>query len=175
MRPKRRVRRFVAANQATDQEEREMRIRIAWGVAVAAALAGCGGASGPSLNAFKDGFAAQRTSATQFGADLGRAIGTAPQKTNAEIATEFQQLSTRATREAAQLRRLDPPSKYEAQLGHLITGFGTVRTDLREISLAAAAGDVTRARNSTVKLLTDAAHTRTLDRALTATLGLRQS
>ena len=32
-----------------------MRIRFAWGVAVATALAGCGGASGPSLGAFKDG------------------------------------------------------------------------------------------------------------------------
>jgi hypothetical protein len=152
-----------------------MRIRFAWGVAVAAALAGCGGAGGPSLSAFKTGFDDARVSATQFGADLGQAIQTAPQRTNSELATEFQQLSTRATREAAQLRRLDPPAKYRTQLSQVIAGFGTVTSDLHAISLAASAGDVTSARNSTAKLVDDVTHTRTLDRALTAKLGLRQS
>jgi hypothetical protein len=74
-----------------------------------------------------------------------------------------------------ELRRLDPPGKYQAQLAVLITGFGMVRTDLHAISLATAAGDATGARNGAVKLLTDADHTRRLDRALTAKLGLRQS
>ena len=134
-----------------------------------------GGATGPSLSAFKAGYNAARVSATQFGADLGRAIQTAPQRTNSELATEFQQLSTRATREATQLRRLDPPAKYRTQLGQVIAGFGTVRSDLHAISVAASAGDVTSARNGAVKLVNDVAHTRTLDRALTAKLGLRQS
>lgn len=152
-----------------------MRICFAWGVAVAAALAGCGGAGGPSLSAFKTGFATAGAGNPQFGADLVSAVQTAPRKTNAQLATEFEQLSARARGEATQLRRLDPPSKYQAQLGLLVTGFGTVRSDLHAISLAAAAGDVTGARDSTVKLLKDADHTRTLDRALTAKLGLRQS
>src|SRR5215469_15385806 len=107
-----------------------MRIRFAWGVAVAAALAGCGGASAPSLSAFKAGFDAARVNATQLGADLGRAIQTAPQRTNSELATEFQQLSARAMREAAQLRSLDPPAKYRTQLSQVIAGFGTVTSDL---------------------------------------------
>ena len=74
-----------------------------------------------------------------------------------------------------QLRRLDPPSRFQAQLGRIMAGFGTVRTDLHAISLAAAAGDVAGARDGTVELLKDVEHTRTLDRALTAKLGLRQS
>lgn len=152
-----------------------MRIRLAWGVAVAAVLAGCGGSSGPSLSAFKSGYAALPASHAQFGAALGKAVETAPQKTNAQLATEFQQLSNRASREAARLRRLDPPARYRAQLNRVITGFGTVRTDLHAISVAAATGDVTGARNTTIRLFKDADHTRTLDRALTAELGLRQS
>jgi hypothetical protein len=125
--------------------------------------------------AFKSGFAAARPSHTQFDTDLVTAIKTAPNRTNTELATEFENLSAKAEREAAQLRRLDPPTSYRTQLGQIITGFGTVRTDLETISTAATAGDVTRAQTATVKLLQDADHTRTLDRALTAKLGIRQS
>ncbi len=129
----------------------------------------------PQSQRVQDRLCDRRRGQSQFGADLVSAVQTAPRKTNAQLATEFEQLSARARGEATQLRRLDPPSKYQAQLGLLVTGFGTVRSDLHAISLAAAAGDVTGARDSTVKLLKDADHTRTLDRALTAKLGLRQS
>src|SRR5512142_2649349 len=108
-----------------------MHHRFAWGVpiAIAVVVAGCGGSSGPSLSAFKHGFGAVRPGHTQFGAELGAAIQTAPNHTNSELATEFQRLSTKAAREAAQLRRLDPPSKYRSQLDQITSGFGTVGAD----------------------------------------------
>lgn len=152
-----------------------MRIRLAWGVAVAAALAGCGGASGPSLSAFKTGYLAAWPVHSQFGAELVGAIRTAPQKTNAELATEFQQLSDKASHEATQLSRLDPPDKYRTEVDQIIGGIGMVRSDLRAISIAASAGSASDARDATIKLIKDADHASTLNRTLTAKLGVRQS
>jgi hypothetical protein len=143
-------------------------------VTAAIALAGCGGSSssGPSLSAFKSGFQAQRVSFTKLGADLEKAITTAPSTTSSAIATEFTSLASRTKQTAAALRTLKPPAKYSATVNRLASGFDMVTADMLAIAAAATKNDAADARAAATKLVTDSATVHTNDLALTDELGL---
>jgi Tfp pilus assembly protein PilV len=143
-------------------------------VLAAAMIAGCG-SSGPSLSSFKSGYSTDKTQLTKLGTDLGTAITTANHKTDAQLATEFQSLSTSVSREASSLRKLQPPSGYKSELHSLTTSLDAVATDLHTISTAATAADANKAKSATTKLLADAANVKSADTALTDKLGLKKT
>jgi hypothetical protein len=136
------------------------------------ALAGCGSSSAPSLSAFKSGFSANKATFRRLGLDLQKAIATAQSKTDAQLATDIGALSGRAKRQAASLAKLNPPSRFRADLHKLVAGFDAVAGDLRRISVAAAKRDAVSARAATVALLSDAARVKAGDSAISSGLHL---
>jgi hypothetical protein len=144
-------------------------------VTAGVALAGCGGSSGPSLSTFKSDYSAQKAQFTTLGKDLASAITSAPKETNSTLATEFQALSTRASAQAANLRKLNVPSKYKAEVSSLATSFDTIGSDLHAVAAAAASGNADAAKSAAEKLVEDAAALKTTDKTLTQQLGLPQS
>lgn len=143
-------------------------------LALTVASAGCG-SSTPSLSAFKQGFQAQKAQFTALGRDLQVAFTSARGKSNAQIGREFSALSQRTSQQADQLEKLNPPAKYKSQRDQLVSGFRTIAADLQTISVSAKSGDVAAASRARNKLLQDAAGVRSVDRALTASLGLPQT
>ena len=138
-------------------------------------LSGCGGSSGPSLSSFKTGFAADKAQFTKLGTDLGVAVTGAAAKSNMQLAAEFGELASRATQQAALLRKLDPPAKYKTELASLAAGIDIVATDLRTIAAAAAAGDPNAARAAAETLAQNSAKVKAADQTLTRQLGLPQT
>jgi hypothetical protein len=139
-------------------------------ILLAAALAGCGGANKPSLAAFKSGFAANKQSFYSLGLDLQQAIATAQSKTDSQLAAEIGTLATRAKAQATALGRLNPPSRFQADLRALESGFNAVAGDLRQIATAATKHDATAARSATEALIQDASKVKTGDTAISAGL-----
>lgn len=149
-----------------------MRMPAGAAVLLAAILVGCGGSSGPSLSAFKSGFAAEKKSFHSLGLDLQRAITTAQNKTDAQLAAEIGALATRARRQAGSLGRLNPPSRYRRNLKRLEAGFNAVAGDLQQIAGAATRHDATIARSATLALIQDASRVKAGDAAISAGLHL---
>ena len=140
---------------------------------LAIVLAGCGGgSSGPSLSAFKRGFAASKVQFRQLGADLGASLQKATTRSNSQLAAEFDKLSARARADVTGLRKLDPPAKFKPELKQFISGLDAVGRDLARIARAADTSDVKTAKAATTALITNAATVRTADNVLTARLGL---
>ena len=133
-------------------------------------LSGCGGSGAPSLSAFKSGFQTDRTRFRQLGVDLGKTITAAGSKTNAQLATELSGLSSRATAQATELSKLNPPAKYQPDMSRLVAGFKTVAADLRRISDAAAHGDAQTASAATRSLIADAQTVKAADLAVSDSL-----
>lgn len=136
------------------------------------ALAACGGASAPSGSAFRSGFKTDKAQFRRLGVDLQHAIGGAQAKTNAQLATEFDSLSTRARQQASKLAKLDPPAKYKHSLDELVAGFKAVAGDLSQIASAARANDVQGAKAATRSLVGHAAQVKAADVAISDALGL---
>lgn len=131
--------------------------------------------SGGSAAAFKVAFAAAKVQFQQLGSDMQAAVSGAASQTDAELATEFSGLSTRAADQASQLRALSPPPEYQSQLDQLASGFDAVSTDLQTIVTAADAHDGSAAHAAATALLQDAASVKRADDALTSALGLSPS
>jgi hypothetical protein len=129
----------------------------------------------PSVSQFRAQFGDQKASFQALGLAVASAIANAPKQTNTEIADNFSSLATRATAQAAALRKLSAPSNYKSQLGQLATDFDTVASDLKAVSGAASAGNPANARSSAEKLVLDAAKLKSADTALTQALGLAAS
>lgn len=136
------------------------------------AIAGCGASNGPSLSAFKTGFAADKAKFRKLGLDLQREIAGANAKSDAQLATEIGALAARAKQQAAQLSKLNPPAKHKTNLDKLAVGFKAVAADLKQISAAASKHDAAAARAATQRLVAHAAQVKASDDALTAALGL---
>jgi hypothetical protein len=144
-------------------------------VTAVVALSGCGGSSAPSLSKFKSGYAADKTAFSQLGTDLASAITSAPKESNSTLATAFASLSTRATQQADNLRKLDPPSKYKDELNSLAASFDTIAGDLKAVSTAATKADATAAKSAAEKLVKDSVALKATDTKLTQQLGLPAS
>ena len=141
-------------------------------VLLAISLAGCGGSSGPSLSAFKSGFAKDKTQLRQLGADLQGALTNARTQTDAQVATELAALSTRATQQASQLAKLSPPAKFKTDLKTLSASLSAVGSDLSQIAGAATKHDANAARTLTTTMIRHAAAVQLSETALTKGLGL---
>jgi hypothetical protein len=149
-----------------------MRKPILTSILLAVVLAGCGGSSGPSLSAFRSGFAANKKSFHSLGVDLQRAIATAQNKTDTQLATEIAALSARAKQQAGSLAKLNPPNRYKADLQKLETGFNSVAADLSQIATAATKHNASTARSATLALIRDASTVKAGDTAISAGLHL---
>jgi hypothetical protein len=141
-------------------------------VLLAISLAGCGGSSGPSLSAFKSGFAKDKTQLRQLGADLQGALTNARTQTDAQVATELAALSTRAAQQASQLAKLSPPPKFKTDLKTLSASLSAVGSDLSQIAAAATKHDASAARTLTTTMIRHAAGVQLSETALTKGLGL---
>ena len=128
-----------------------------------------------SVGAFRSAFVAEKARFRTLGSDLEKAVGGAASKSNAQIAVEFQSLSTRAAQQAVRLAKLDPPARYRKDLAQLTAAFAAVASDLSTIAGAATSGEPQTARSATIKLVRDAAQVKAHDNALTAALGLPQT
>lgn len=144
-------------------------------VALAIALAGCGGSSGPSLSSFKSGFSKDKTQFKQLGTDLRTSLTQAGSKTDAQLATELSALADRAKTQATQLSKLNPTSKYKSELNTLVSSMNAVGANLKQIATAATKHDAKTARALTATLVQDAAKVQSSEEAITKGLGLPSS
>jgi hypothetical protein len=138
-------------------------------------LSACGGSSSSgtaSLSSFKSAFAADQAQFRQFGTQLGKSIAGAASKTDAALATEFSQLSSRAQGEAAKLAELKPPAKYKPTVNKLTAAFKAIASDLSGISSAAVKHDASAAKAASAKLVGAAESVKSSDGALSKPLGL---
>jgi hypothetical protein len=144
-------------------------------VTASIAVAGCGsGKSSSSISRvdFKTGFAANHKEFSAFATAIAKDLTGAGSKTDAQLATEFDGLATRADQQASQLADLTPPSKYAKRMGTLVTGFHALKADLSTISTAATKHNAQSAETATRTLLTDAAKIKSADTSLSKDLGL---
>jgi hypothetical protein len=128
--------------------------------------------AGPSLSAFKSGFAQDKASFTKLGSALASAIQQAPKRSSSELATEFSSLAARTAAERAKLAKLDPPAKYKAQLAQLVADFGPVAADMTGIAKAASTNNSIGARNAAAHLVKDSAALKAVDVSLSSALGI---
>ena len=138
-------------------------------------LAACGGSSGPTVSQFKTEYQAQKTTFEQLGTDIAKAITSAPKQTNTAIATSFNSLGTRATAQAAAIRKLKVPSQFKGQVNSLATDFDTVASDLHSVGSAATAANGSEAKSAAEKLVLDAEKLKQVDTTLSKKLGLSTS
>jgi hypothetical protein len=128
-----------------------------------------------SVGAFRTAFVSEKTRFRTLGSDLQKAVEGAASKSNAQIAVEFQSLSTRSAQQAVRLAKLDPPATYRKGLAQLTAAFAAVASDLSTIATAATSGEPQTARSATIKLVRHATQVKAHDNALTAALGLPQT
>ena len=133
------------------------------------------GAGATSVSAFRRGFVVEKARFRTLGSDLAKAVEGAGSKSNAQIAVEFQSLSTRAAEQAVRLAKLHPPAKHRKDLAQLTAAFAAVASDLSTIVTAATTGKPQAARAATIKLVRDATQVKAHDNGLTAALGLPQT
>ena len=144
-------------------------------VAASIAVAGCGsGKSSSSISRvdFKTGFAANHKEFSALATAIAKDLTGAGSKTDAQLATEFDGLASRADQQASQLADLTAPSKYAKRVGTLVIGFHALKADLSTISTAATKHNAQSAETATRTLLTDAAKIKTADISLSKDLGL---
>lgn len=138
------------------------------------AVAGCGSGTSSSASQvdFKTGFATSQKDFRKLGTDIAKDITGAGSRTDAQLATEFGGLATRADQQAGGLAALKAPPKYTKRMSSLVAGFHAIKADLSKISTAATHHDAKRAEAATRSLLTDAAKIKTADTSLSKALGL---
>jgi hypothetical protein len=138
-------------------------------------IAACGGSSGggsSSTASFKSQFVTSKTQFRRLGNDLGKSIEGARNKSDAQLAGEFDKLAARARTQAASLAKLNPPAKFKSKLRQLSSGLRSVSADLSAIAGAAKSHEALKAKAATTKLISDAAKVKAADNALTARLHL---
>ena len=126
----------------------------------ALAIAACGGESQETTVAdFRKEYAPISAAVRGLGEDVGNAVTTAKDKTDAALQLEFAELSEKTTSVAAELAAEEIPddAKIEAARGALVSGLRKGAADLEAISIAAGENDAAAARAATVRLVTDSA------------------
>ena len=139
------------------------------------ALAGCGSGKSSSSTSkvdFKTGFATSQREFRKLGSDLAKDIIGARSKTDAQLATEFKALATRAGQQAGELAALKPPAQYAKRITSLVASFNATKADLANIATAAHTHNPSNAEAATRDLLSDAAKIKTADTSLSKDLGL---
>ena len=145
---------------------------IAVALVLALAGAGCGSSSAPTKASFAQQFGVQRAKLGTLGQDVGAAVATARQKTDAMLAAEFRLLAERATALAGSLGSLNVPARYRNDLSSLQSSVTQVAGTLHSIQAAAIAHDTTAARAGGETIVADAAQVRSYTNTLSSKLGL---
>ena len=145
---------------------------LALAAGVALAVAGCGGSDDSSSDEaeFKSAAKAASAETSKIGDDLGSAIQAADKQTDAELATQFTDLASRARAVVADLNGLKPPDEARAKVNALVSALGTGAQDLDAIATAARANDADSARSATVTLVKDSPAIKSAREALDAEL-----
>jgi hypothetical protein len=142
--------------------------------ALAITVQACGG-SGQTRTTFKQAFSVQRAKLRVLGDDVGAAVATARQKTDAMLASEFRLLAERATALAGALGGLSAPAQYRADLGSLQSSVTQIAGTLHSIQAAAISHDADAARAGGETIVADAAQVKNDAGVLSARLGLPAS
>ena len=120
----------------------------------------------PAISLFSAAYGADRTQLRQLGLDLSKGIRRARSRTDAYLALEFSDFSTRAREQASAMHTLRVPNNYAATMASLVRALKAIASDLRSISRAAAAHNVGAAESATKTLLNDATKVKSADDAL---------
>lgn len=119
-------------------------------------VAGCGGSSSSdtttSVNDFKADFVDATAPLKQTTASIGKALKGASGQTNAQLESTFSNLADEWQSGSAKLNSLTPPPALESDFNAVKGVVAAVETDLKALSTAAGAGNVSAARAASIKL-----------------------
>jgi hypothetical protein len=144
-------------------------IRIATLAASAAlALAGCGGDEGEGADRFREGYNAAIEQLTEIHSEIGEG---AADKSNRQIAVEFERIATAARRTRSDLARLEPPENARDEFRELLDALDQGVADLRRMARAARANDPEAADEAVEALSESAEEINEADEALKRAVG----
>ena len=122
-------------------------------------LAGCGSSSSSSSTNDAASFKSSFTPVVNQFKDVSQGIGTTIQaasaKTDAQLATAFQQLAARWNTAVNKLKSLTPPAKYSSDFNQLKSAAARVESDLKAIVSAAGAHSKSEAEQAARSLVDD--------------------
>lgn len=118
---------------------------------------------------------ADRAQFRTLGSTLGKSLNQAGSKTDAQLATEFQDLATRAKAQAAKLSQLTPPPKLKPAFDKLVKGLNDVGGKLQKIATDATNHNAASAKSDTIKLVQQAAQVKAADVQISNGLNLPAS
>jgi hypothetical protein len=149
------------------------KLLIACGTVLAAlALAACGGDDGPSKSEeFAEDYKPLNAKLLATGKKLNSALQSANEKTNAQLATQFNTLSRDTGDIGEQIAELDPPEESKDDVEDLTESIATVSATLEKISDAAGANDPKAANTETKRLLTQSLVLNTAQNKVAAATG----
>jgi hypothetical protein len=130
-------------------------IAAAVAIALTGAGAGCGGGGSkePSADAFKQGYRAQRTSLNKVSDQIGEALTSAGDKSDAAVVADLRRVQGAYHAQLAKLDALKPPDKLKATFTQVTTAAAVLDDDLVKITKAAATHDATAAQTTTEQLI----------------------
>jgi hypothetical protein len=143
-------------------------------VAVAVAIAGCGGSSSSDQTAkFKKSYAAVSNHLRQTSQAIGSAIQQAPGQTDAQLATTFHGLASRWQSQVSELETLHPPSNLQTVFNTLTSAATRTESDLTAIASAAETHGVAAAKQASASLVTDILAAKAASTTITNKLGIK--
>lgn len=125
--------------------------------------------------AFKAAFVADRAQFRALGNSLGKSLKQAGSKTDAQLATEFQNLASRAKAQANKLSQLSPPANLKPAVDKLVTGLNDVAGKLQKIATDATNHDAASAKADTIKMVEQSAQVKAADLQISNALNLPSS
>jgi hypothetical protein len=126
---------------------------------VALGIAACGGDDGDD-ETFRDEFPALSERIAVLGEDMARAIETAGESSDRQLAEEFDGFAEELGDLRRELDGLEPPEELADEQDDLVAAMGEVRTSLEEITAAAEDSDPQAAREATLELVEDSSRVR---------------
>jgi hypothetical protein len=124
------------------------------GAAVIAA--GCGGDDGPSIADVKKAYGPVDNSLKNLGEDIQGAVKNASGKTDAALATQFDDLAEKTDAQIQDVRGMEVTDDLADERDALADALVLVKGDLADISTAAEQSNVTAAANAARSLITHA-------------------
>lgn len=127
-------------------------------VAGSLAFAGCGGSDsddGPSAEDAQRAYAAAEAKLTAFGTQLGEALTNAGSQTDAQLATQFSDLSDEVDEQIDDIQALEVPEDLTKSKDDLVDALKDGQDDIEAIASAAQANDAAAARTAATQLVAD--------------------
>src|SRR3954470_6222461 len=109
------------------------------------AAAGCGG--GDDSKDFRSDYNKIVREYSTLPTDIGAAIRGASASSDAALARQFKRLSDRLSREAAKMRKLDPPDGARDEFDAFVAGLSRLGGDLTKLADAAKAHSTEKAKS----------------------------